>query len=171
MKNKNPQTDNNVYLNIITVATGKEFMLKVPSNYGKILDLFACTDTEAGDYRNSRPILKLFCDICASFSDKKLNDLEIVLNIGVAQTNTFSDLVTVALQMHKYYRLKGAASKERLGRMHILSARANDPDNRVAKSPIEKAREIGAAIQKEEGGKFYNDDYIGVYTCFNDTDD
>ena len=106
MKNKNPQTDNNVYLNIISVATGKEFMLKVPSNYGKILDLFACTDTEAGDYRNSRPILKPFCDICASFSDKKLNDLEIVLNSGVAQTNTFSDLVTVALQMHKYYRLK-----------------------------------------------------------------
>ncbi|MBQ2378550.1 MAG: hypothetical protein II297_09140 [Clostridia bacterium] len=145
-------------------------MLKVPANYGKLLDAFGRGET-AQDYRNDQAILKLFCDTYAAFSKKKREDFEVVLNSGVARTDTFADLVTLALQMHKYYRLKGVASKERLGRMHILSAQANHLDNRVAKSPIGNAREVGADIQKEEGGRFYNGDYVGVYTCFNDTDE
>ena len=170
MKNKNQQTKEDVFMQIEDVASRETFMLKVPANYGKLLDDFGRGET-AQDYRNDQAILKLFCDTYAAFSKKKREDFEVVLNSGVARTDTFADLVTLALQMHKYYRLKGVASKERLGRMHILSAQANHLDNRVAKSPIGNAREVGADIQKEEGGKFYNGDYVGVYTCFNDTDE
>ncbi len=169
MKNKNQQTKEDVFMQIEDMASRETFMLKAPSNYGKLLDAFGRGETEQ-DYRNDQAILKLFCDTNAAFCKKKREDFEVVLNSGVARTDTFADLVTLALQMHKYYRLKGIASKERLGRMHILSAQANHLDNRVAKSPIGNAREVGAAIQKKEGGKFYNGDYIGVCTCVNDTD-
>jgi hypothetical protein len=169
MKNKNQQTKEDVFMQIEDMASRETFMLKAPANYGKLLDAFGRGETEQ-DYRNDQAILKLFCDTYAAFCKKKREDFEVVLNSGVACTDTFADLVTLALQMHKYYRLKGIAPKERLGRIHILSAKANNIENWVAKSPIEKAYEVGAAIQKKEGGKFYNGDYIGVCTCVNDTD-
>ena len=131
MKNKNQQTKEDVFMQIEDVASREMFMLKVPANYGKLLDDFGRGET-AQDYRNDQAILKLFCDTYAAFSKKKREDFEVVLNSGVARTDTFADLVTLALQMHKYYRLKGIASKERLGRMHILSAKANDLGNWVA---------------------------------------
>ena len=95
MKNKNQQTKEDVFMQIEDVASRETFMLKVPANYGKLLDDFGRGET-AQDYRNDQAILKLFCDTYAAFSKKKREDFEVVLNSGVARTDTFADLNTIS---------------------------------------------------------------------------
>ena len=165
--NKNKKKNNNqeVFMQISSDKTDEKVMLKVPSHYKDVLNRLM-EDSECKDYHNSHEVLQLFCELYTDFTPKKREEFETVLNSKVATANTISDLVVLALSMHKYYRIKGVDTKEKLGRFHILAARARNEDSDIANSTFEKAKEIGEKIKREEGGKFYFGDYIGVYTRF-----
>lgn len=170
-KNKKKQTrEPEVYMQITSDKTSEKFVLKVPSHYKDVLnDLMG--DSEYKDYHNSQEVLQLFCEVYTDFTPKKRQEFETVLNSKVATANTISDLVVLALSMHKYYRLKGVDTKEKLGRFHILAARARNEDSQIANATFDMSKEIGEKVKREEGGKFFAGDYIGVYTCFDETDD
>ena len=167
-KQSTPET----YMQITNPATEERYMLKVPFNYKEILESLV-KDNESNDFHNSLDILQFFCEIYTAFDNEKRKEFEVLLNSKVAKTETVSDLVKLAYEMYKYYRLKGVDSVKKLGEFHILAAKQNNVDDWIANSSFDEASEIGAKIKKWEQGKFYKDSYIGVYHCFLDefTDD
>ena len=169
-KNKKKQNHDEVFMQICNNQNGEEYMLKVPSHYKYVLNRLM-DGTECTDYHNSQEMLQFFCELFTDFTPKKREEFETVLNSKVATANTISDLVVLALSMHKYYRIKGVDTKEKLGRFHILAARARNEDSQIANATFDEAKEIGEKVKREEGGKFYSGDYIGVYTCFEETDE
>ena len=170
-KNKKKQTrEPEVYMQITSEKTSEKFMLKVPSHYKDVLNGLM-EDSEYKDYHNSHEVLQLFCELYTDFTPKKREEFETVLNSKVATANMISDLVVLALSMHKYYRLKGVDTKEKLGRFHILAARARNEDSQIANATFDMSKKIGEKVKREECGKFFAGDYIGVYTCFDETDD
>ena len=153
-KNKKKQTrEPEVYMQITSDKTSEKFMLKVPSHYKDVLNGLM-NDGECKDYHNSHEVLQLFCELYTGFTDKKREEFEALLCSKVATANTISDLVVLALSMHKYYRLKGVDTKEKLGRFHILAARARNEDSLIANATFDEAKEIGEKVKREEGGKF-----------------
>lgn len=89
----------------------------------------------------------------------------------MAKIEYLTDFVKLALQMHKYYVLTNVPNVEKLGRLHIITAKAGEDKNWIAKASLDEAAEIGRRIKDAEGGKFYGNCYAGVYTCFEETDD
>ena len=165
-KNKKKQTrEPEVYMQITSDKTSEKFMLKVPSHYKDVLNGLM-EDSECKDYHNSHEVLQLFCELYTDFTPKKREEFETVLNSKVATAKTISDLVVLALSMHKYYRLVGVDSVEKLGRFHILASRRNSLNDWISKCSFEDAAEMGKKIKQAENGKFYKGDYVGVYHCF-----
>ena len=160
-KQSTPET----YMQITNPATEERYMLKVPFNYKRILESLV-KDNESNDFHNSLDILQFFCEIYTGFDNEKRKEFEVLLNSKVAKTETVSDLVKLAYEMYKYYRLKGVDNHEKLGQFHILASRRNSPDDWIAKSNFEDASAVGKKVKAFEGGKFYKNNYIGVYHCF-----
>ena len=167
-KNQNREPD--VFMQIGSDKTDEKVMLKVPSHYKDVLNRLMA-DTACKDYHNSQEMLQFFCELFTKLDHKDRSFYEVLLNSKAVKTSTISDLVVLVLSMHKYYRIKGVDTKEKLGRFHILAARARNEDSTIANATFEKAKEIGEKVKRKEGGKFYKGDYIGRYTCFDETDD
>lgn len=164
-KNKKQNKPQDVYMQITDPKNDEKYMLKVPANYKNVLDsLMSCDESE--DYHNSHEILQFFCEIYTGFDNTKRKEFEVLLNSKVAKTEGVADMLTLALQMHKYYRLVGVDTKEKLGRFHILASRRNNLDDWISKCSFEDAAEVGKKIKQAENGKFYKGDYVGVYHCF-----
>ena len=166
-KNKKKKQNNpmEVYMQIMDAKTEEKHMLRVPSNFKNVLESLIKKD-ENKDYHNSPDILQLFCEVFTGFDKNTKNEFEIILNSKIAKTESVADLLTLAYQMYKYYRLKGVDNHEKLGQFHILASRRNSPDDWIAKSNFEDASAVGKKVKAFEGGKFYKNNYIGVYHCF-----
>ena len=110
-KNKKKQTrEPEVYMQITSEKTSEKYILKVPSHYKDVLNGLI-EDSDCNDYHNSHEVLQLFCELYTDFTPKKRQEFEAVLNSKAATANTISDLVVLALSMHKYYRIKGVDTK------------------------------------------------------------
>ena len=164
-KNKKQNKTPEVYMQITDPKDDEKYMLKVPSHFKDILNSIM-DDDDCRDFHNSPDILQLFCEVYTGFDNTKRKEFEILLNSKVAKAECVADLLTLSLQMHKYYRLVGIDSTEKLGRFHILASRRNNLDDWIAKSSFEDAAEVGKKIKQAEGGKFYKNDYVGIYHCF-----
>ena len=171
-KNKKKQNHDEVFMQICNNQNGEEYMLKVPSHYKYVLNRLM-DGTECTDYHNSQEMLQFFCELFSKLDHKERCDIEVLLNCKVAITRTISDLVTLVLQRHKYYRLVDLTSKEKLGEFYILAARKNNLEEWIANSDIDDAYEVGKRIMEIEHGKFYKNNYIGMYRFYaeNETDD
>ena len=169
-KHKKQNEPNEVFMQITNPANNEKCMLKIPAHFKTVLDSLM-SDAECIDYRNSREILQYFCEIYTAFDQKTREDYEVLLNSKVAKMVYLTDFVKLALQMHKYYVLTNVPNVEKLGRLHIITAKAGEDKNWIAKASLDEAAEIGKRIKDAEGGKFYENCYAGVYTCFEETDD
>jgi len=175
MANKNKRENkkhDDVYMQISNNQNGEEYMLKVPENYKHILNRLM-DGTECTDYHNSQEMLQFFCELFSKLDHKGRSFFEVLLNCKVAKARTISDLVALVLQRHKYYRLVDITSKEKLGEFYILAARKNNLEEWIANSDIDDAYEVGKRIMEIEHGKFYKNNYIGMYRFYaeNETDD
>lgn len=172
--NKNKKKNNNqeVFMQIGSDKTDEKVMLKVPSHYKDILNRLMA-DTDCKDYHNSEDMLQFFCELFTELDHKDRSFYEVLLNSKVAKVRTISDLVTLLLQMYKYYRLVGIDTKEKLGEYYILAARNNNYGDWLANADIDDAYEVGRKIEQIEHGIFYKNNYVGMYRCYaeNETDD
>ena len=173
--NKNKKKQNrepDVFMQIGSDKTDEKIMLKVPSHYKYVLNRLMA-DTACKDYHNSQEMLQFFCELFTELDHKDRSFYEVLLNSKVAKVRTISDLVTLVLQRHKYYRLVDVTSKEKLGEFYILAARKNNLEEWIANSDIDDAYEVGKRIMEIEHGKFYKNNYIGMYRFYveNETDD
>ena len=172
-KNKKKQNrELEVFMQIGSDKTDEKIMLKVPSHYKDVLNRLMA-DTACKDYHNSQEMLQFFCELFTTLDHKDRSFYEVLLKSKVATARKISDLVTLLLQMYKYYRLVGIDTKEKLGEYYILAARNNNYGDWLANAEIDDAYEIGRRIMDIEHGKFFRNSYIGMYRFYaeNETDD
>ena len=165
---KKKQTE--VFIQIHNPAKNEKYILKVPKKFQSVLGSLLPGSSQQ-DFHNSCEILQFFCEIYTAFDKKTREEYEVLLNAKVAKIEYLTDFVKLALQMHKYYVLTNVPNVEKLGRLHIITAKASEDKNWIAKASLDEAAEIGRRIKDAEGGKFYGNCYAGVYTCFDETDD
>ena len=170
MSNKKKQNHEEVFMNIEDRLTNKIFTLRVPYSFKFIMEDLMDPEKEIHDYHNSNDMLMYFCELFCSASDKKRNTFEMVINNPALKLDKITDLITVFMELHKYYVLQISSNRE-LGEFHIISAQRNDSDNWIAKSDLSQAVSVGKKIKKMENGCFVNGYYIGKYHFFAEADD
>ena len=170
MSNKKKQNHEEVFMNIEDRLTKETYLLKVPYAFRFIMQDLMDPEKEIHDYHNSNDMLMYFCELFCAASDKKRNTFEIVINSPALKVKCITDLITIFLELHKYYVLR-ISTYEELGRFHILAARRNEPESELAQADFKDARSVAKSIKQRENGCFVNGFYVGKYHYFLETDD
>lgn len=163
---KTQNTDKDVFMQISSVGNSTKHMLKVPKQYKPILNELYADTTDVSDYHNSHQMMRFFCELFTELDYESRSNFEVLLNSGIARCNTLSDLVTLILSMHKYYRLVGINSRGKLGRYYIIANGFIESTESIPRNAFDNAEKIGREIKQKEKGEFYQGDYIGRYLCF-----
>lgn len=169
MSKKN-QNKKDVFMEIINKKENTTYMLKVPESFRFVLDDLMATEKESIDFHNSKQMLQFFCELFSSASHKKRSAFEIIINNPSVEVQKLTDLITVFMNLHKYYVLKVSSNRE-LGEFHIMSARSTDPDSWIAKSDLKDARNVAKKIKNIENGCIHNGFYVGQCYMFVEQDD
>ena len=157
-------------MNIEDRLTKKTYTLKVPYAFRFIMEDLMDPEKEIHDYHNSNDMLMYFCELFCAASDKKRNTFEIVINSPALKVKSITDLITIFLELHKYYVLR-ISTYEELGKFHILAAK-NDSNSPFAKADLKDAKLIGKKVKQMERGAFTADGlYVGRYHFFVQADD
>ena len=159
---KKKQTE--VFMQIHHPAKNEKYILKVPLKVKNILNELMPNNAPQ-DFHNSRETLQFFCEQFVELDYKSKCDFEVFLNSEIAKVDAISDMIVLLLQMSKYYRVVGADSYEKLGRIHIIADQINDSESLIAKYPLDRAEEIGKKVKETETGRFFHGDYVGRYCC------
>lgn len=170
MSNKKKQNHEEVFMNIEDRLTKETYLLKVPYAFRFIMQDLMDPEKEIHDYHNSNDMLMYFCELFCAASDKKRNTFEMVINNPALKLDKITDLITVFMELHKYYVIKINSNRE-LGEFHIISEQRNHPDSWIAKADLSDAKKIGQKIKQIEKGCFVNGYYVGKYHFFAETDD
>ena len=163
-KNKR-QNQEPVFMSIEKFENQEPLLLRVPNHFKTILDGLMQQD-DVKNYRNSKIVLKIFCEEFAKLDIEEREKVKTLINCKIAPTDTFFDLITILHQRDDYYILDGVDTKQKLGEFHIFAARNHALDSWVAKEDYANAKLVGQKIKRLENGVFYKNDYVGKYGCF-----
>ena len=162
MSKTKKQKQDNVFMQIERFANKEPYLLQVPENIGPILDKLM-RDEDLHDHRNSKAVLKIFCEEFMALDDEDQRKVETLINCKIRPTETIYDLLEIMMQRDKYYVLLDVDTKRKLGEFHIFAARRSNPDSWIAKSDYADAKQVGRQIKHIEKGEFYRNDYVGRY--------
>ena len=162
MSKTKKQKQDNVFMQIERFANKEPYLLQVPENIGPILDKLM-RDEDLHDHRNSKAVLKIFCEEFMALDDEDQRKVETLINCKIRPIETIYDLLEIMMQRDKYYVLLGVDTKQKLGEFHIFAARRSNPDSWIAKSDYADAKQVGRQIKHIEKGEFYRNDYVGRY--------
>ena len=163
-KNKK-QKQETVYMQIEKFANEEPLFLRVPNHFQTILDRLMQQD-DTKDYRNSKIVLKIFCEEFAKLNTEERDKVKTLINCKIAPVDTVFDLITIMQQRDRYYILDGVDTNQKLGEFHIFAARNNAMDNWVAKEDYANSKLVGKKIRNLEKGEFFQNSYVGKYGCF-----
>ena len=162
MSKTKKQKQDNVFMQIERFANKEPYLLQVPENIGPILDKLM-RDEDLHDHRNSKAVLKIFCEEFMALDDEDQRKVETLINCKIRPIETIYDLLEIMMQRDKYYVLLDVDTKRKLGEFHIFAARRSNPDSWIAKSDYADAKQVGRQIKHIEKGEFYRNDYVGRY--------
>ena len=165
MSKTKKQKQDNVFMQIERFANKEPYLLQVPENIGPILDKLM-RDEDLHDHRNSKAVLKIFCEEFMALDDEDQRKVETLINCKIRPIETIYDLLSIMLQRSDYYVLTGVDTKRKLGEFHITIARAKGSDSWVAKSDFADAKLVGQKIKNTEHGIFHKNNYVGKYEYF-----
>ena len=162
MSKTKKQKQDNVFMQIERFANKEPYLLQVPENIGPILDKLM-RDGDLHDHRNSKAVLKIFCEEFMALDENEQDKVETLINCKIRPIETIYDLLEIMMQRDKYYVLLDVDTKRKLGEFHIFAARRSNPDSWIAKSDYADARQVGRQIKQIENGVFYRNNYVGRY--------
>ena len=162
MSKTKKQKQDNVFMQIERFANKEPYLLQVPENIGPILDKLM-RDEDLHDHRNSKAVLKIFCEEFMALDDEDQRKVETLINCKIRPIETIYDLLEIMMQRDKYYVLLDVDTKRKLGEFHIFAARRSNPDSWIAKSDYADAKQVARRIKQIEKGEFYRNDYVGWY--------
>ena len=162
MSKTKKQKQDNVFMQIERFANKEPYLLQVPENIGPILDKLM-RDEDLHDHRNSKAVLKIFCEEFMALDDEDQRKVETLINCKIRPIETIYDLLEIMMQRDKYYVLLDVDTKRKLGEFHIFAARRSNPDSWIAKSDYADAKTVAKRIKNTEQGVFYQNAYVGRY--------
>ena len=162
MSKTKKQKQDNVFMQIERFANKEPYLLQVPENIGPILDKLM-RDEDLHDHRNSKAVLKIFCEEFMALDENEQEKVETLINCKIRPIETIYDLLEIMMQRDKYYVLLDVDTKRKLGEFHIFAARRSNPDSWIAKSDYADAKQVAQRIKQIEKGVFYRNNYVGRY--------